>query len=143
MSRENVETLRVSIEGLLPSLTAGTSPNDTISGMHEIWDPEIELDATEAPVLDVNRVYRGADAVRQFWQEWFSAWGTLRFDYELVDAGERVVMPLDLQMRGRSTGIEMPFGKLAWVSRFRDGLIVHVKLRVSLSEALEAAGMQG
>ncbi len=142
MSAENVETLRASLEGLLASLTAGTSLDDTVSGMGGIWDPEIELDATEAPVLDVNQVYRGADAVRQFWLEWFSAWETLRFDYELVDAGERVVMLLDLQMRGRSTGIEVPFGKFAWVNRFRDGLIVHVKLHMSQCEALQAVGLR-
>ena len=109
MSEENVEIWRTNIESQLAELTAGTSPEATISKMAEIWDPEVELDATEAAVLDLNGVYRGADAVRQFWQEWFSAWETLRFDYELLDAGERVVMLLDMQMRGRSTGIEMPF----------------------------------
>ncbi len=44
-------------------------------------------------------------------------------------------------MRGRSTGIEVPFGKFAWVSTFRDGLAVHVKLYRSQSEALEASGL--
>ena len=44
-------------------------------------------------------------------------------------------------MRGRSTGIEMPFGKVAWVYTFRDGLIVHQKLYLSQSEALEAVGL--
>jgi SnoaL-like domain len=123
-------------------LSAGTSPEATISEMAEIWDPEIEMDASDAPVLDLNRVYRGADAVREFWQEWFSAWETLQYDYELVDAGERVVMLLDLKMRGRATGIEMPFGKFAWVSTFRDGLVVHVKLYMSQSEALQAVGLR-
>lgn len=78
--------------------------------MAEIWDPEAELDATDVPVLDLGGIYRGADAVRKFWQEWFSAWETIEFDYELIDAGERVIMLVDLRMRGRSTGIEMPFG---------------------------------
>jgi SnoaL-like domain len=141
MSRENVEVWRANIEGQLAELSAGTSPEATISKMAEIWDAGIELDATEAPVLDLNRVHRGADSVRRFWQEWFSAWETLQYDYELVDAGERVVMLLDLKMRGRSTGIEMPFGEFAWVSTFRDGLVVHIKLYMSQSEALEAAGL--
>ena len=59
----------------------------------------------------------------------------------LVDAGERVVLLFDLQVRGRSTGIEMPFGKVAWVYTFRDGLIVHMKLYMSQAEALEAVGL--
>jgi hypothetical protein len=47
-----------------------------------------------------------------------------------------------MRMRGRSTGIEVPFGKFAWVNTFRDGLIVHVKLYMSQSEALEAVGLR-
>ena len=35
----------------------------------------------------------------------------------------------------------MPFGKHAHVYTFRDGLIVHWKLYMSQSEALEAAGL--
>jgi hypothetical protein len=142
MSQENVEIWRESIEGQLAALAAGTSPEATVSEMAKIWDPAIELDATDAPVLDLNQVYRGADAVRHFWQEWFSAWETLEWDYELLDAGERVVMLLDLRMRGRATGIEMPFGKFAWISTFKDGLVVHVKLYMSQAEALEAAGLR-
>ena len=44
-------------------------------------------------------------------------------------------------LRGRSTGIEVPFGKHAWVATFRDGLIIHQKLYMSQSEALEAVGL--
>jgi hypothetical protein len=35
----------------------------------------------------------------------------------------------------------MPFGKVAWAYMFRDGLIVHQKLYMSQSEALEAVGL--
>jgi SnoaL-like domain len=141
MSEENVEIWRENLEGQLAALAAGTSPEATISEMAKIWDPEIELDASNAAVLDLKRLYRGADQVRQFWQEWFSAWETVQYDYELLDAGESVVMLLDLKMRGRATGIEMPFGKFAWVSTFKDGMVVHVKVYMSQAEALEAAGL--
>jgi hypothetical protein len=50
-------------------------------------------------------------------------------------------MLLDLKMRGRATHMELPFGKFAWVSTFKDGLVVHVKLYMSQAEALEAAGL--
>jgi hypothetical protein len=138
MSRENVEIWRENLDGQLAALSAGVSPEATISEMAEIWDPKIELDASDAAVLDLKRVYRGADQVRQFWQEWFSAWETVQYEYELIDAGERVVMLLDLKMRGRATGIELPFGKFAWISTFRNGLVVHVKLYMSQAEALES-----
>ena len=142
MSQENVEVWRANIEHQVAALTRGTSPEATISKMAEIWDPEAELDATDAPALDLRGVYRGTDSVRRFWEAWFSAWETLQFNYELVDAGEHVVMLLDMQMRGRSTGIDIPFGKFAWVSTFRDGLIVHIKLYMSQPEALEAVGLR-
>jgi hypothetical protein len=141
MSRENVERSRAFIE----VFRAGTSESDREAMLTKIekgWvDPDIEMDASEAPMLDISGVHRGKDAVRQWWREWLAAWETLRLEYELVDAAERVVVLFDLRVRGRSTGIEMPFGKLAWVYTFRHGLIVHMKLYMSQSEALEAVGL--
>jgi ketosteroid isomerase-like protein len=141
LSLENVEIWRANIEGQLAALAAGTSPGATIPQMAEIWDPEIELDASEFPPLDISGVHRGADAVRQWWREWYAAWDTLRFEYQLVDAGDQVVALLDLRLRGRSTGIEFPPAKGAWVFTFRDGLVVHMKLYISQAEALEAVGL--
>jgi hypothetical protein len=56
MSQENVEIWRANIEAQIAELSAGTSPEATISKMAELWDPEMELDATDAPVLDLNGV---------------------------------------------------------------------------------------
>ncbi len=140
MSQENVELWRASIEDFL----AGTSESDrerTLTKMAELWDPEIEWDVSEAAAPDIGGVYRGIEAVRQFWREWLAAWETVEFEYELVDAGDRVVALLEQRMRGRSTGIEVPFGKYAQVATFRDGLMVHWKLYGSQSEALEAVGL--
>ena len=52
-----------------------------------------------------------------------------------------VVWLLDLRMRGRSTGIEVPLGKHAWVATFTGGLIVHQKLYMNQADALEAVGL--
>ena len=140
MSQENVELTRALIEDFLVG-TSESDREDTLSKGAEGWDPDIELDASDSPVLDISGVYRGTAAVQQFWREWLAAWETIQFEYELVDAGDRVVQLFDLRMRGRSTGIELPFGNLAWVYRFRDGLVVHQKLYMSHSEALEAVGL--
>jgi hypothetical protein len=112
-----------------------------LSKLAEGLDPDIELDASDAPVLDINGVFRGTAAVQQYWREWLAAWETNQFEYQLVGAGDRVVQLFDLRMRGRSTGIELPFGKLAWVYKLRDGLVVHQKLYMSHAEALEAVGL--
>jgi hypothetical protein len=141
MSQENVERWRAQIE----VIRAGTSEIDReamLTKLGELWDPEIEWDTSEGPVLDVSGVYRGIEGAREWFREWFAAWETLEFEYELVDAGDRVVMLLDLRMRGRSTGIEVPLGKHAWVATFKDGLIVHQKLYMSQSEALKAVGLK-
>jgi ketosteroid isomerase-like protein len=132
MSRENVERLHVAYEDFL----AGKSEFGA-----ELLDPEIEWDASEAPIPDIAEVYRGIEGVRQFWREWLAAWDAVQFEYELVDAGDRVVALIDQRMRGRSTGIEVPMGKYAQVYTFRDGLIVHWKLYTSQSEALKAVGL--
>jgi len=132
MSQANVELLREVFEVFL----AGKSQ----FGL-ELADPEIEWDSSELPVPDISGVYRGKEAVREFWRQWLAAWDTVQFEYELVDAGDRVVALIDQRMRGRSTGIEVPFGKYAHVYTFKDGLIVHLKLFMSQSKALESVGL--
>jgi ketosteroid isomerase-like protein len=142
MSEENVEIARTYFDAIARSSREGLDPGATVSEMAKVWDPGIEWDMSESPILDVGGVYRGAEAGRRLWEEWFATWETLDFDYELVDAGDRVVCLIDLLMRGRSTGIEVALGKHAFVTTFRDGLMVLSKLFMSHSEALEAAGLR-
>ena len=132
MSQENVERLREAFDNFL----AGKSEWGA-----ELLDPNVEWDGTNALIFDIDRVYHGQEGVRQYWREWLSAWETVQFEYELVDAGDRVVALIDQRMRGRSTGIEVPLGKYAHVYTFKDGLIVHWKLYESQAEALQAAGV--
>ena len=142
MSQENVERWRAQIE----VIRAGTSEIDReamLTKISELWDPEIEWDTSDGPVLDVSGVYRGVEGARKWFRDWFAAWETLEIvEHELIDAGERVVWLIDLRMRGRATGIEVPLGKHAWVATFKDGLIVHQKLYMSQSEALKAVGLK-
>jgi ketosteroid isomerase-like protein len=132
MSPENVEALREAFESFL----AGSSEFGV-----ELLDPQVEWDATDTGVPDSAAVYRGVEGVQRFWREWLAAWDTVQFDYELIDAGDRVVALFDQRMRGRSTGIEVSFGKYAHLYTFRNGLIVHWKGYRNQSEALEAAGL--
>ncbi len=137
-----MEVWRAQIEALRAGASGQFDKEAVISKMAEPWDPEIELDASEVPGVGLSGVYRGIDAVKQWWREWFAAWETLQFEYELIDAGDRAVMLLDLRMRGRSSGVEVSLGKHAWVSTFRDGLMVQSKVYMSQSDALEAAGLR-
>ena len=134
MSRENVEALRRAFESFL----AGGRDWGA-----ELLDPEVEWDSTELAMPDLAEVYQGPEGVRQFWRGWLAAWETVQFEYELIEAEDRVVALIDQRMRGRSTDIEVPLGKYAQLYTFRNGLIVRWKLYPSQSEALEAAGLPG
>ena len=59
MSQENLEIWRAQLERQREALSAGASPEDTISEMAKIWDPEVELDASGAAVLDIDGLYKG------------------------------------------------------------------------------------
>ena len=133
MSQENVELLRQGFERFL----AGRSDFGV-----ELLDPQVEWDATDSGVPDLEAVYRGVEGVRSFWREWLASWETVSFEYELIDAGDRVLALIDQRMRGRSTGIEVAFGKYAHLYTFRNGLIVHWKSYRSQSDALEAVGLR-
>ena len=63
------------------------------------------------------------------------------FEYELIDAGDRVLALIDQQMRGRSTGIDASVGNYAHLYTFTGGLIVYWKAYRSQPDALEAAGL--
>ena len=134
MSQENVERLREAFEGFLR--------REPRAGV-DLLDPEVVWDSTNTQIFDLDRVYHGPEGVRQFWREWLDAWDTVEFEYELVEAGDRVVALIDQRMRGRSTELEVVLGKYAQLWTFRDGLVIHWKLYDSQSEALAAAGISG
>ena len=115
-----MEQLRAGIEGFLAG-TSESAREDMLSRSAERWDPDIELDALETPVLDISGVYRGRDAVKRFWREW--------------------LMLFDMRMRGRSTGIDVPFGKVARVFTYRGGVLIHQKFYMGQSDALKAVGL--
>ena len=136
-----MEMFRAYHDQLARASNEGLDPEVMVSEMAKYWDPDVEYDMSEAPVLDISGIYRGIEECQKLWREWFTAWDALQFEYELVDAGDRAVVLIDLRMLGRATGIEVAFGKHAFVTAFRDGLIGHNKLYMSQSDALEAAGL--
>ena len=132
MSQENVERLR----GVFEDFLAGKSEFGA-----DLLDPGIEWDSSELPILDISGIYRGIPSVRQFWREWLAAWETVQFEYQMVDAGDSVVVLIDQWMRGRSTGIDVPLGKYAQVYTFRGAVVVHWKVYINQADALAALGL--
>ena len=137
----NVERLRAALD----ALQADTSERDweaTLAGAWvELWHPQIEWDASTHPLPDLAGVYRGRDATLGWGRQWLAAWEAVRVEYELVEAGDRVVGLFHQRMRGAYTGIDVRSGKYAMVFTFRDGLLVHAKFYATQAEALEGVGL--
>ena len=138
----NVERLRAALD----ALRTDTSERDweaTLAGAWvELWDPEIEWDASTHPLPDLAGVYHGIEPTLGWWRQWLAAWEAVSVEYELVEAGDRVVGLFHQRMRGHHTGIDVVSGKYAMVFTFRDGLIVHARFYARRSDALEAVGLR-
>jgi ketosteroid isomerase-like protein len=138
MSKRNVETVRRIYEGF-PAIQDGLR-----RGEIPISDPfaeDVEWDASEIGLPDLgDGKMRGREGVRRFWIAWLAAWEDVTFDYELRDAGERVVALIDQRMRG-SEEIELLMERYAQVWTFKDGEVVSWKMYRDWQEAAEAAGL--
>jgi SnoaL-like domain len=135
-----VEVVRRAVE----AFRAGSRESEReamLTVIAEVSDTSIEADTSALPLPDAAGIHRGTDAFLQFWRDWLAAWETIRFNYVLLDAGERVVVLFEQRLRGRSTGIEMTLTNAMTVT-VRNGLAVHLKLHASQDEALEAAGLR-
>jgi hypothetical protein len=141
VSEENVEIYRRLCEEFLES-SREHDWEPWLARIGSVLDPEVIWDASGLQVPDLRGVHRGSEAVIRWWREWLAAWETSEFDYELVDAGDQVVLLLTQTMRGRSTGIEVALGEYAHVAALRDGLITHWRAYASQQEALAAAGVR-
>ena len=100
---------------------------------------DIVWDASEIGLPDLgDGVVHGHAGVRRFWMAWLSAWDHVSFEYELFEAGDRVVAVINQQNIG--TQVDIPL-RYAQVWTFAKGEIVHWKIYNDPAEALEVAGM--
>jgi ketosteroid isomerase-like protein len=65
--------------------------------------------------------------------------GSVRFEPEFIEAGDRVVTPITTYSRGRD-GIELP-ARFVWLWSFRNGQVQRITFFQDGGEALEAAGL--
>jgi ketosteroid isomerase-like protein len=113
---------------------------------HDDWDAIIDA-ATPDFELDMSRadgpfrgVY-GVNQVRRFWDEFAATWESRRFEPdEFIDAGENVVVPVTLRMRGRE-GIEVA-AHITHVWTLRDGRVARMCMYQERREALAAVGLR-
>jgi ketosteroid isomerase-like protein len=131
MSQENVDNLRKAWEiWMAADLAADLSP----------LDPDVVYEDTVLPDHGDER-YHGHDGIRRAWARWAEPWESFETELEWArDAGDEVVSSHRARVRGKASGIETEI-RYAYVWRFREGKIIHLKSYASPEQALEAAGL--
>ena len=106
----------------------------------EILDPEVQWDQRNHPMPDLQRVYHGRDAVREFWVAWLQPWKDVTAEIRWVrGVGDRVIAWVDMHMVAKETGLEFDYS-YAWDILFLDGLFTRVAYINDEAEALAAVG---
>jgi len=102
--------------------------------------PEIEWMPAGPAALE-RAVYRGYDEVASGVAATFETWGVFHLhESELRDHGDSVLWLGRVEMRGRTSGVELD-QEYAVHSVFRDGKITKIQTFLSWREGLDAAGL--
>ena len=127
MSQENVELVRRGIQG--------------VEAFWALLDEYVVWDLRDRPMLDLDSVYVGRDAVVAASRRYWGTWQDYRLEAEeLIDAGSSVVVAVRERGRGRGSGA--PFDQRwaqAWT--FSRGRIVRWEVFQDVARALEAVGL--
>ncbi len=100
--------------------------------------PEFEV-TTPANLAAEPDTYRGHEGVRRYFASFYDAMDEVRFEpREFREAGGRVIVPVTLTARGRTTGIEAR-QEFVMTWTLRDGKALRVEAFATLEEALQAA----
>ena len=127
MSQENVELVR---RGL-----------GSVDAFWAMLDEYVVWDLRERPMLDLDAVYVGRDAVLKASRHYWGTWHDYHLDpEELIDAGSSVVVAVRERGRGKGSGapFDLRFAQLFTLSR---GRIIRWELFPDMARALEAVGL--
>ena len=140
MSKENVELLRRAYAALDEAYRTG----DLESVIEEFCHPDV-IFSNESVVSGYPErgEWRGREGVLQFGAAQTEAFREMWLKpREFIDAGDRVVVPLEVGGRGRHTDIEIKLS-VTHVVTVRDGKASRIDVYERIDEALEAAGLPG
>jgi ketosteroid isomerase-like protein len=102
--------------------------------------PEIEWDFTHTDQWPEQKVYRGYEAVLEFFRAWTEEWDDYHFEVEEIrDAGNQAVVVIRDEGTGKRSGLklERTHGELWTV---RDGKVIRIELFDDKDAALAAVG---
>jgi ketosteroid isomerase-like protein len=129
MSATNVDLVRSGFE---------TLGEGGVEGLLPFIHPEFEV--TTPPGLAAEPdTYRGPDGIRRYFDSFYDAMDEVSFDAkDFIPVGERVVVPMTLRARGRTTGI-VAEQDLVQIWELRGEKAIRVEVFATLDEALAAA----
>jgi ketosteroid isomerase-like protein len=91
--------------------------------------------------LDLAGEHRGRDGFKRLFEEWQSAWEDLRVEpRELVDAGDRLIVTVDIAGSGKGSGVPAAL-RYFDVYTLRGGRISRHEMFADRAAALTAAGV--
>jgi ketosteroid isomerase-like protein len=129
VAEENVELVRQGFEAMREGDVDAVLP---------FIHPDFE--ATTPPALAAEPdTYRGVDGVRRYFESFYEAMDRVTFEpKDFVQVGERVVVPLTLRARGRTTRIETA-QDIVLIWDVKDGKAIRIEVYATLEEAMAAA----
>jgi ketosteroid isomerase-like protein len=134
MYSANVETVRKSLDAWNRGDVDGW-----LHGSH----PDIEWTSEIAQAIEgAQRVYRGREEMRRYWDEWHAVWAVTIDMSEVRELDDTVVALATVRARGKASGVSFD-RPIAYVFEFEEGLARRARSYFDVDQALEAAGMAG
>ena len=107
----------------------------------DLFDPDVVMYGTRGGI-DQDRVFRGRQALLDYWREVGGTWDSYRIELEHVIEGDDVAVAFWHEIaRSPHSDVDIETGT-ASVYRVRDGKIVEQRGYVDRDEALRAAGVR-
>lgn len=130
-SQQNLEVVRRSIEAF---------GRGDLEGVLDTLAPDFEFEPS-GRFMDVQRVYRGREGFREFWNDFRPAWEDIEIRVERTeDLGDRVLTLGKLAGRGGGSHIGVD-AEQAWLHTVRGGQVVRLRSFTTWAEAREVAGV--
>ena len=111
----------------------------------DVYDPDIVMEFSQSPFADFmlgTARKRGIRGIQRAFRDWYEAFENVETDIdELIDAGEHVIVVFTYRSRGRASGAEVEWKRMAGLWTFREGKVVRVDWLRTREHALEAAGL--
>lgn len=133
MSEENVEIVRAGWE---------TWMQGDVTQIEDMSFVDSEIVYEDDSLPDhVGETYRGHEGLRRAWARFTEPWGEFENHLEWVRGnGDAVVSFHRTQATGRESGVPVEF-HYAYLWRFDQGKVTHLRSYAEPAEALEAAGL--